>query len=104
MPRSISLVTPLLLSSLWVSRTGSASDWCALQEALYKFIDTIQYNTSLNTVRPRQQKVDALLNFPTPTNRKQVQSLLGLAGYYGKFLPHYTHITLPLTKLFKKHP
>src|SRR6218665_2607 len=34
-----------LLSSLWVSHTGSASDWCALQEALYKCIDTIQYNT-----------------------------------------------------------
>src|SRR6218665_443107 len=34
-----------LLSSLWVSRTGSASDWCALQEALYKCIDPIQYNT-----------------------------------------------------------
>jgi len=34
-----------LLSSLWVSRTGSASDWCALQEALYKCIDTIQYST-----------------------------------------------------------
>ena len=33
-----------LLSSLWVSRTGSASDWCALQEALYKCIDTIQYS------------------------------------------------------------
>ena len=32
-----------LLSSLWVSRTGSVSDWCALQEALYKCIDTIQY-------------------------------------------------------------
>jgi len=25
-----------LLSALWVSRTGSASEWCALQEALYK--------------------------------------------------------------------
>src|SRR6218665_1161150 len=34
-----------LLSSPWVARTGSASDWCALQEALYKYIDTIQYNT-----------------------------------------------------------
>ena len=34
-----------LLSSLCVSRTGSASDWCELQEALYKCIDTIQYNT-----------------------------------------------------------
>src|ERR1043165_6588806 len=33
------------LSFLWVFRTGSASDWCALREALYKLIDTIQYNT-----------------------------------------------------------
>src|SRR6218665_2013916 len=35
-----------LLSSLWVSCTGSASDWCALQEALYKCIryNKIQYN------------------------------------------------------------
>ena len=32
-----------LLSSLWLSRTGSASDWCALQEALYKCIDAIQW-------------------------------------------------------------
>jgi len=31
----------------WVSRTGSASDWCALLEALYKCIDTIQYNLCL---------------------------------------------------------
>ena len=31
-------------NSLWVSRTGSASDWCALQETLYKCIHTIQYN------------------------------------------------------------
>jgi len=36
-----------LLSSLLISRTGSASDWCALQEAQYKSIDTIQYNTVL---------------------------------------------------------
>ena len=34
-----------LLSSLWVSRTGSTLDWFALQEALYKCIDTIQYYT-----------------------------------------------------------
>src|SRR6218665_3365971 len=35
-----------LLSSLWVSRTGSTSDWCALQGALYKCIDTIKYITT----------------------------------------------------------
>ena len=33
-----SVCLPRLLSSLWVSRTGSASDWCALQEVLYKYI------------------------------------------------------------------
>src|SRR6218665_3673127 len=37
-----------LLASLWVSRTGSASDWCALQEALYKCINS-KYNTILAT-------------------------------------------------------
>src|SRR6218665_1875804 len=37
-----------LLSSLWVSRTGIASDWCALQEC----IDTIQYTTlQYNTIQ-----------------------------------------------------
>src|SRR6218665_1317404 len=29
-------------SSLWVSRTGSVSDWCALQGSLYKCMSTIQ--------------------------------------------------------------
>src|SRR6218665_1041136 len=32
-------------ASLCISRTGIASDWCALKEALYNCIDTIQYNT-----------------------------------------------------------
>jgi len=42
--QSIGLLV-LLLSSFWVSRTRSTSDWSALQEALYKCIDTMQYNT-----------------------------------------------------------
>jgi len=29
---------------MWCNRIFIASDWCALQEALYKCIDTIQYN------------------------------------------------------------
>jgi len=33
-----------LSQTLWVSRTVSASGWCALQEALCKCIDTVQYN------------------------------------------------------------
>jgi len=56
-----------------------------------------------NPVRPRQQKVDALLDFPILTNRKPVQSLLSLAGYYGKCQLSCADIMLPLTKLLKRN-
>jgi len=47
---SLFFVKAACISSLWVSRTGSNSDWCALQEALYKCIDTIQYNRMMVVV------------------------------------------------------
>ena len=31
-----------------------------------------------------------------------MQSLLGIAGYYRKYLPHYADLTLPLIDLLKK--
>src|SRR6218665_1861066 len=66
-------------------------------------LDSLGYTLSLNMVQPRQQKVEALLKFPAPNNKKQVQSLLGLASYYRKFLPHFADLTLPLTVLLKKN-
>src|SRR6218665_255617 len=66
-------------------------------------LDFLGHTLSLNIVQPRQRKVEALLKFPAPNNKKQVQSLLGLAGYYRKFLPHFADLTLPLTALLKKN-
>src|SRR6218665_2021608 len=63
----------------------------------------LEHNLSLSMVQPRQQKVDALLKFPAPTSKKQVQSLLGLAGYYRMFLPHFVDLTLLLTALLKEN-
>src|SRR6218665_1935111 len=65
-------------------------------------LDFLCHTLSLNMVQPRQQKVEALLKFPAPNNKKQVQSLLGLAGYYRQFLPHFAELTLPLTAMLKK--
>lgn len=62
-------------------------------------LDFLGYSLSLNIVQPRQEKVGALFKFPPPTNRKEVQSLPGLAGYYCKLSPHYANLTLSLTKL-----
>src|SRR6218665_1049137 len=49
-----------LLSSPWVSRTGSTSDWYALQEALHKCIDTIQYNRFLSHDKTKADLIDYL--------------------------------------------
>src|SRR6218665_1956907 len=67
-------------------------------------LDFLGDTLSLNMIQPRQQKVYALLNFPPPKTRKQVKSLLGLAGYYRRFLPHYSDLAYLLTALLKKTP
>ncbi|CAM5073805.1 unnamed protein product [Eretmochelys imbricata] len=54
------------------------------------------------TINPVQGKVDAIQKWPVPKSRKQVQSFLGLAGYYRQFVLHCSEITAPLTDLTKK--
>ncbi|CAM4589164.1 unnamed protein product [Lepidochelys olivacea] len=54
------------------------------------------------TISPLQAKVDAIQKWPVPKSKKQVQSFLGLAGYYRRFVPHYSQIAAPLTDLTKK--
>ncbi|CAM4684191.1 unnamed protein product, partial [Lepidochelys kempii] len=54
------------------------------------------------TISPLQAKVDAIQKWPVPKSKKQVQSFLGLAGYYRRFVPQYSQIAAPLTDLTKK--
>ncbi|CAM5166032.1 unnamed protein product [Eretmochelys imbricata] len=54
------------------------------------------------TISPLQDKVDAIQKWPAPKSKKQVQSFLGLAGYYRRFVMLYSQIAAPLTDLTKK--
>ena len=48
------------------------------------------------------KKIEAVSNLPPPTNLDQVRSFLGLAGYYRRFIPNFSHISSPLVNLTKK--
>ena len=46
-------------------------------------------------------KVAAVLQKPTPSNRKEMQSFLGFAGYYRQHIDKFAEIAKPLTELCK---
>lgn len=50
------------------------------------------------------QKIEALKTWPSPTNLKELRSFLGFAGYYRRFIHHYSKIVKPLTDLTAGYP
>jgi hypothetical protein len=65
-------------------------------------LDYLGHHVGRGKMEPRQQKVEALLSFPRPTSRKQVQSFLGLGGYYRRYIPHFAALAVLLSDLLKK--
>ena len=47
-------------------------------------------------------KIEAVENWPTPVNKSEVRSILGLISYYRKFIVNFSARASPLTKLTRK--
>ncbi|KAG5861787.1 hypothetical protein JTB14_037397 [Gonioctena quinquepunctata] len=53
-------------------------------------------------VQPSNDKTLAIKNYPQPTTLEQIQSFLGLTGYFRKFISSYSVIAKPLSDLLRK--
>ena len=47
-------------------------------------------------------KVQVIQDWPEPQKIKDIQSFLGFANFYRHFIPHYSDIAIPLTRLTRK--
>lgn len=49
------------------------------------------------------EKVSSVVDYPVPTNLKQLRSFLGLVSWYRKYVPNFSDVAQPLTALLKKN-
>jgi len=82
------------------SQAGLEISWkkcCFLQ----KKVEFLGHIIEGGTIRPSEWKVRAVMCFPEPRSIRQVQSFLGLSGYFRKFIRGYSTIARPLSNLLR---
>ena len=53
-------------------------------------------------VKPDPEKVQAVTDMPTPTNATELQRVLGMVTYLGRYIPNLSARTAPLRSLLGK--
>lgn len=83
------------------SQYGLIINWnkCSLLQARVEYLGHI---VESGCVQPSEHKTKAVVKFPKLRCVKDVQSFLGLTGYFRKFIRDYSIIARPLTNLLKK--
>ena len=51
---------------------------------------------------PDQHKIEAIQGWPQPTDAPAIRQFLGLASYYRRYIPNFSNVAAPLTKLTQK--
>lgn len=70
---------------------------------LKKKVEFLGYVIEDQKISPSPCKIEALSKFKPPLTLKQVQSFLGLAGYFRKFIPNFSIIAKPLSDITKQN-
>lgn len=74
-------------------------DKCEFEQTRIEYLGVI---ISHNCVEMDPVKISGVAEWPTPTNKKEVQSFLGFANFYRRFIANFSHHARPLFDLTKK--
>ena len=61
------------------------------------------HTISYNAVKPSPEKLKAILDFPEPNSIRSLRQFLGICRWFRRFVPNFTRIARPLTKLMRKN-
>lgn len=68
-----------------------------------KEIEYCGYKIDCLGIHKVQNKIDAIVNMPEPTNKDDIRAYIGLVNYYGRFIENLSTILYPLNNLLKDH-
>ena len=66
-------------------------------------IKYLGYIVDSRGLRTDPEKVEAIVNFPSPKNTTQLRRVLGMIGWFARYLPDFANLKLPLCDLLKKN-
>jgi len=65
-------------------------------------VEFLGYVIGRNGIKMSEEKVKAVLSWETPKSLTEVQSFLGFANFYRRFIQDYSQVARPLTELTKR--
>lgn len=66
-------------------------------------VSLLGFTIDSGRVLPCEEKVRALLEYPSPTDIKALRRFLGMVNYYRQFIPNCAALQAPLTALLRKN-
>ncbi|XP_055899833.1 uncharacterized protein LOC129928659 [Biomphalaria glabrata] len=103
-----------IFSEDWESHSKSVRNvFCALREngltlkpdkleVGYTSVKFLGHNVGQGVIKPDPSNVKKIMEFKTPTTKKEIRSLIGLINYYSKFIPSYADLVFPFTELLRR--
>jgi hypothetical protein len=92
-------ITQLVLERLREHKLFLRHDKCEFERTTIEYLGLI---ISKGEIRMDPIKVAGVTEWPTPNSKKEVQSFLGFANFYRRFIEGFSHHAKPLFELTKK--